>query len=145
MQLGTKIPEKIVDVLGLINTSDLYELINDGINKYNDYNTVQGVSNDMIGDKNFLTMVDSSNKATTGSKLGKTKPVVVHKNNHGNTELVNTELKSNNILGAHIVEEKERWFYRWADTYDECNNYYYKPTEENESGSLYTFTGKAAF
>ena len=34
--------------------------------------------------------------------------MAVHDNNHGNTELADTRLKSNNILGAHIVEEKER-------------------------------------
>ena len=70
MQSGTKIPAKDVDVLCLINTSDLYGLINDGINKYNDHNTVQGVSNKMIGSTIFPTMVDSSNKATAASTLG---------------------------------------------------------------------------
>ena len=39
------------------------------------------------------------------------------------------------------MEEKEGWFYGWADTYDEWNNYYHTPTEENEPGSLHTFTG----
>ena len=33
-------------------------------------------------------------------------------------KLANTGLKSNNTLGARIVEEKERWFYEWADKYD---------------------------
>ena len=37
---GTKILENNVDVFDLINTSDLYGLINDGINKYNHRNTV---------------------------------------------------------------------------------------------------------
>ena len=86
-------------------------------------------------------MVKGSNETTMASKLGKAKPVVVHGNNHGNTKLADTELKSNNILGAHIVEEKDRWFYGWADTYDEWNNYYYIPMEENKPGSLHTFTG----
>ena len=39
------------------------------------------------------------------------------------------------------MEEKEGWFYGWADTYDEWNNYYHTPTEENEPGSSHTFTG----
>ena len=60
----------------------------------------------MIGNTIVPTMVDGNNEATAASKLGKVKPVVVHENNHGNTKLTNTELKSNNILGAHIVEEK---------------------------------------
>ena len=49
MQLGKKIPAKDVDVLCLIDTSDLYGLINNGINKYNDHNTVQGFINDTYG------------------------------------------------------------------------------------------------
>ena len=87
---------------------------NDGINKYNDRNIVQGVINDIIGNTIVSTMVDSSNEATAASELGNTKPVVVHENNHGNTKLANTELKFNNILGAHIVEKKEGWVYGWA-------------------------------
>ena len=41
IQSGIKFLENNVDVLDLINTSDLYGLINDGINKYNHRNTVQ--------------------------------------------------------------------------------------------------------
>ena len=111
MQSGTKISAKDIDVLSLIDTSDLYGLINDGINKYNDRNTVKGFINDMVGNTNVPTVVDSSNKATVTSKLEKAKTVIVHENNHGNTKLANTELKSNDILGAHIVEGKVGWFY----------------------------------
>ena len=68
-QSGTKIPAKDVDVLRLIDTSDLYGLINDGINKYNDRNTVQGFINDMVGNTNIPTVVESGNKATTGLSL----------------------------------------------------------------------------
>ena len=39
-QSGTQIPTKDINMLLLIDTLDLYGLINDGINKYNDYNTV---------------------------------------------------------------------------------------------------------
>ena len=95
----------------------------------------------MVGNTNVSTMVESSNKATAASELGKAKPIVLHENNHGNTKLAETELKFNNILGAHIVEEREGWFYGWADTYDKWNNYYYTPTEANELGSSHTFTG----
>ena len=38
------------------------------------------------------------------------KPVAVHENIHGNTNLANTELKSNNILSAHIVERRKDGF-----------------------------------
>ena len=55
-------------------------------------------------------------------------------------KLTDTELESNNTLGAHIMEEQEGWSYEWADTYDEWNTYYYTPTEENEPGSSHTFT-----
>ena len=141
MRSGTKIIAKDVDVLWLIETSDLYRLINDGINKYNDRDIVKRFINDMVGNTNIPTVVESSNKATAASKFGKAKPVAVHENNHDNIKLAEAELKSNNILGAHIVEEKEGWFYGWADTYDEWNNYYYTPTEENKPGNSHTFTG----
>ena len=63
MQYGTKIPENDVNVLDLIDTLQLYWLINDGINKYNHHNTAQGVTNDMVGNTNVPTKVHSSNKA----------------------------------------------------------------------------------
>ena len=123
---------------------DLYGLINEDINKYNKYNnrnTVQGFTNDMVGNTNVPTVAESGNEVTVASKLGKAKPVVVHENNNSYTKLADTELKSNNILGAHIVEEKEGWFCGWADIYNEWNNYYHTPTEENEPGSSHKFMG----
>ena len=141
MRSGTKIPTKDVDVLCLINTCKLYGLINAGIDKYNNRNTVQEFINNMVGNTNFPTAVESGNELTAASKLGKAKPVAVNENNHDNTNLADTGLKSNNILGAHIVEEKEGWFYGWVDPYDESNNYYHTPTEKNEPGSSHTFTG----
>ena len=50
-------------------------------------------------------------------------------------------MKSNNTLGAHVVEEKEEWCYKWADNYDVWNDYSYTPTNEDEPGSSHTFTG----
>ena len=140
-QSGTKIPAKDVDVLRHLDFSDLYGPINDGINKYNDCNTTQEFTNDMVGNADDPTVIEGIIEATVAVKLGKAKPVVVHEYNYGNTKLTNTELESNNTLGANIMEEKEGRFYEWADTYDEWNNYYYTPTEENESGSSHTFTG----
>ena len=52
-------------------------------------------------------MAEDNNKMTTLSKLRKAKPVVVYENNNGVMELADTRLKSNKILSAHIVEEKE--------------------------------------
>ena len=50
-------------------------------------------------------------------------------------------MESNHSLGAHIVEEREGWFYKWADKYDMWNNYSHTSTNENEPSSSYTFTG----
>ena len=47
----------------------------------------------------------------------------------------------NNTLGAHVVEEKEGWFYKWADNYDVWDDYSYTPMNENEPVSSHTFTG----
>ena len=59
-----KVPENNVDVLSLINTLDLYGLINDGINKHNDRNTVQGFINDMISNTYVPTLIHNSNEVT---------------------------------------------------------------------------------
>ena len=64
MRSGMKIPMSDVDVLDLIDTSDLYGLINEGIDKYNNRNTVQGFINDMVDNANVPTMVHNSNEAT---------------------------------------------------------------------------------
>ena len=107
-------------------------------------NMVEGFINDMVSETsqiNASTVVKDNNKTTAVGKLEKTKPVIAHENNNGNTKLADTGLKPHNILSAHIMKEKEGWFYRWADTYDEWNNYYYAPTEENEPGSSHTITG----
>ena len=78
-QSGTKIPAKDVDVLRLIDTSDLYGLINNCINKYTTCNTMQGFINDMVGNTNTATVVENDDKITTVNKSGKAKPAVVHK------------------------------------------------------------------
>ena len=39
--------------------------------------------------------------------MGDLNPTAVDKNNNDNVERVNTKLRVNNILGAHILEEKE--------------------------------------
>ena len=69
------------------------------------------------------------------------KPVVIHENNNDGIKRANTGLEPNNILGAHVLEEKEEWFYEWANNYDMWNDYSYTPTKENELGSSHTFTG----
>ena len=119
---STKIPENNVDVLSLIDTSELSGLINNSINKYKHCNTVQGFINDMIDNTNIFTMVHNSNKATYTEKdeindlnedlchlrygHGDNINDDDHKNNHDNSNLTNNGLNSNNTIGAHIVEEK---------------------------------------
>ena len=110
----------------------------------------------MVGNTNVATTVHSSNEAiyTEQDEINDLNEDLRHlnyglgnnindddnKNSHDNTILANNGLKSNNTIGAHIVEETEGWFYEWADTYDEWNNYYHIPTGENEPGSSHTFT-----
>ena len=74
---------------------------------------VKGFINDMVSETSHMdapTMVEDDNETTTVSKLGKAKPVIVHENNNGAMKFSDTGLKSNNTLGAHIVEEKEEEF-----------------------------------
>ena len=109
-----------------------------------DLNTMKGFINDMVSKTSHTdapTVVKDNNKTTTASKLKKAKPVVVHENNNGTMKLANTRLKSNNTLSAHMAEEKEGWFYEWADKYDVGNDFSYTPAKENDPGSSHTFTG----
>ena len=97
-----------------------------------DRSKVQGSINNTVSETSNTdapTVVEDNDKTTAANKLGKSKPVVVHENNNGNIKLANTGLNSNNTLGAHIVEEKEGWFYGWADKYDVWNDYSYTTTK----------------
>ena len=110
-----------------------------------DCNTMQQFINDMVWERsnmNAPTVVKDNNETIAANKLRKAKHVVIHKNNNGNTKLVDTGLQSNHTLGAHIVEEKEERFYGWANKYDTWNDYSYTPTKENEPGSSHIFTGE---
>ena len=111
----------------------------------------------MVGKTNVPTMVHNSNKATCTEQdeinnlnedlrhlrygLGDNINNDDNENSHDNTNLANNGLKSKSTIGTHIMEKKKGLFYEQADTYDEWNNYYHIPTEENEPGSSYTFTG----
>ena len=64
IQSGKKIPENDVNVLDLINTSDLYKMINEGINKSYQRDAAQRVTNDMVNITNVSTTAHSYNKAT---------------------------------------------------------------------------------
>ena len=71
---------------------------------------VKGFINDMVLETSHMdvpTVVEDNSETTAVSKLGNVEPVVVHKNDNGAMKLANTGLKSNNTLGAHIVERKK--------------------------------------
>ena len=136
MRSGTKIAENDVDVLDLINTSQLYWLINDDINKYNHCNTVQGFINDMV-DNIIPTMAHNSNKATYTEQdeindlnedlrhlhygLGDNINDDDNEDSRDNTNIADNGLKFNNTIAAHIVEEKEgmilwmSWHIWWVE------------------------------
>ena len=83
---------------------DVAEIIGDNLNM------VEGFINDMVLETSHMnapTVVEDNNETTTMSKLGKVKPILFIKKN-GAMKLADTGLKSNNTLGAHVVEEKER-------------------------------------
>ena len=110
-------------------------------------NNVEGFINDMVLETSHIdapTVVEDKNETTAVSNLEKAKPVFAHENNNCAMQLADTRLESNNTLGAHTVEEKEGWFYKWADKYDVWNDYSYTPTKDNEPGSSHTFTGDSS-
>ena len=98
----------------------------------------------MVGNTNVPTIVHNSHKVTytEQDEINDLNEDLLHlrnglgdninddnnKNNHDDTNLADNGLKSNNTIGTHIVEEKEGYFYEWADMYNEWNNYYYTPT-----------------
>ena len=111
----------------------------------------------MVGNTNVPTVVHYSNKATY-TEQDEISDLIEdlrhlrygiqdnindddHENNHDNSNIVDNGLDSDNTIGAHIMEEKEEWSYEWTDTYDQWNDYYHIPTEENGPGSSYMFTG----
>ena len=99
---------------------------------------VEGCISDMLPESSYLealTTVEDSNETTNEDEMGDLKPAAVDENKNDGVKRANTGLEPNNILGAHILEEKEEWFYQWADNYDVWNNNSYKPTKENEMGA----------
>ena len=64
IQSGKKIPKNDVDFLDLIDTSDLYRMINEGINKHYQRDKVRNVANNMANTMNIPTIAHSNYKAT---------------------------------------------------------------------------------
>ena len=82
---------------------------------------VKGFINDMLPKSNCLqapTIIEDSNETTYKNEIGNLDPTAVDNNNNNSVERANIVLKANNILGAHVMEEKEKWFYQCADNYD---------------------------
>ena len=125
IQSGKKIPENDVDVLDLINTSDLYGIINDGINKHYQYDAAQRVTNDMVNITTVSTTAHSNNEATYAGQE-EINDLKVRVNNlneevrhlqhelrgnmddndyvsHDETIPVKNLLETNNTIGAHRV------------------------------------------
>ena len=100
-------------------------------------NMVEGFINDMVSELSYLeapVIAKDSNKTTNENEMRKLKSAVVDEDNNDGVKCTNTWLKPNIILGAHILEEKEEWFYQLADNYDVWNNPY-TPTKGNEMGA----------
>ena len=69
----------------------------------------------MVSESSYLeapTVVEGSDETTTESEMKKLKPVVVHENNNDGMKCADTGLEPNNIPGAHVIEEKKKWFYQ---------------------------------
>ena len=104
----------------------------------------EGIFRDMLRKSSYLktpTIVKDSNETTDENKMGDLKPTGVDENNNDSVEHANTVLKPNNILGIHVLEEEEEWFYQWTDNYDVWNNDSYTPTKGIKMGDSCTFTG----
>ena len=99
---------------------------------------------DMISELSYLeapTSTKDSNETSNENRMGDLKPADVDKNNNDCVKRANTGLEPNNIPGAHVLEQKEEWFYQLADNYDVWNNDSCTLTKGNEVGGSHTFTG----
>ena len=84
-------------------------------------NMVEGFINDMLPKSSYLqvpTIVKDSNETTNRNETEDFNPTAIDKNNNNSVERANTVWEANNILGAHVLEEKKEWFYQCANNYD---------------------------
>ena len=68
----------------------------------------------MVSESSHLeapNIAKGSNETTTEIQMRKLKPVVVDENNNDGMKRADTGLEPNNILGAHVLEEKKEKFY----------------------------------
>ena len=98
---------------------------------------VKGFISDVLSESSYLealTIVKDSNETTNENKMRDLKPAATDENNNDGVVRANTGLEPNNILGDHVPEEKEEWFYQWDDNYDVWNNNSYTLTKGSEMG-----------
>ena len=107
------------------------------------FNIVEGLISDMLPKSSYLqgsTIVKDNNETTNGNEMGDLQPTAVDKNNKDSFERANTVLEADNILGAHVLEEKQEWFYQWADNYDVRNSDSHSTMNRIEMGGSHIFT-----
>ena len=107
-------------------------------------NMVEGFINDMLPKSTYLqapTIVEDNNKTTNRNEIGDLNPTATDNKDNNSVERANTVLNTNNILGAHVMEEKKKWFYQCADNYDVWNSDPYPPEKGIEMGRTHTFIG----
>ena len=100
-------------------------------------NMVEGFINNMLPKSSHLqtpTYVEDSNKTTNINEIGDLDPTAIDDNNNNSVERATTVLEANNILSAHIMEEKEEWFYQCANYYDVWNSDSDPPKKRMEMG-----------
>ena len=106
-------------------------------------NMVEGFINDMLPKSTYLqapTIVEDNNKTTNRNEIGDLNPTATDNKDNNSVERANTVLNTNNILGAHVMEEKKKWFYQCADNYDVWNSDSYSPKKGMEMGGSHTIT-----
>ena len=77
-------------------------------------NMVEGFINVMLPKSSRLqapTIVEDINETTNRNEIRNLGPTTVDDNDNDSMEHANTVLKINNILCAHVMEEKKEWFY----------------------------------
>ena len=81
---------------------------------------VEGFINDMLSKSSRLqapTIIRDNNKTININKIEDLDPTAVDDNDNNSVEHANTVLKTNNILGTHVMEEKEEWLYQCPNNY----------------------------
>ena len=73
------------------------------------------------------SIVEDNNETTNRKKIKDLIPTAVDDINNDSVEHANTVLKSNNIFGAHVMEEKKEWFYQCANNYNVWDSYSFPP------------------